>query len=303
MAKFDGVRQSIYDAFNKAGNNSISSNRSDARQDIIERMYVRVLTELCANRFQWTGLPDSVSTRFLELELVYRGLVLIHYDPEYDRLFALRGSALGRPNMQDDPTRFTVVGAGYPSRMLGADECVPIWANYLRMPDYDIISIYASRLAMIDRSIEINSMNSRRSKIIAVNNNSRLSAANINARIDAGDPAIMVDEGFSFEDVFSTIDLGADPDAIEKLHMVRVRMWSECIGLLGLDNINSDKRERMITAEAEANAEELDTMKAVNLHSRRLAARMISKRYDIDVSVRYTAGRQNAAIPTLEMIG
>lgn len=255
------------------------------RQVAIERMYTRILTELACNRFKWTGLPDSVNVRYLELTLFYRALSVFYDDPEFGYV-ALQGTSSSVPNVMMEPTEYRVTGAGpFPGRTLKKDECVPIWSNYLRVPDIDVVMIYANRLSKLDRTIEINSENARRTKVIVADENQRLSLVNINAEIDKGSPVIQV--AMPLGKSVDSIDLGVNPDSIEKLDILHSRQWGKCLGLLGIDFANQDKKERLVSREVDANNAQVGAMRAVNLNERKLAAYQINNKYGLNVGVEF----------------
>lgn len=275
------------------------------RQATIERMYIRLLGELATNRFKWKGLPDSINPRFLEMTLLRSALSVFYFDDEFGQFFALQGSAAGNLNMYNDPMFYQVYGNQFISKRLravpgvaqvrGADgkftseritvpeECIPIWANYFRVPDWDIITIYANRLAEFDRTIEINAKNARRTRVAAVDPNQQLSIDNINRQIEKGDALIKVNQGTYDATVggITSLDLGVDPLMVEKMQISRTRVWNECMGLLGINNANQDKKERLVASEVDANDEQVDSMRWVNLNARRQAAHMINKRWPL----------------------
>lgn len=268
-----------------------NNNPAMARESVIERMYIRLLTELAANRFKWSGLPDSVDVRFLEMTLFRQALSVFYFDDRFGKFFALRGGSTNWVNMMDNPTGFLVVGNNFQSKTVSSKNAVPIWANYVRVPDWDIVSIYSSKLANLDRSIEINSENARRNKFVASAENQRLSYQNINRQIEEGQNNIQISGPAQDLEFVKTVDLGVNPDTIEKLHIVRTRLWNECMGLLGIENANQDKKERLVAAEVNANDDQTSMMRYVNLNARRMACDTINKRYGashgLNVSVEY----------------
>lgn len=282
--KRGGAADSIYANFLNGG--GFNFNSSAGREAIIENMYLRVLSELAMNRFKWMGLPDSVNPRFLEQCLFYQALAVFFDDERYGYL-ALKGSGQNYLNYQNDPTGFMVFGNNYSHSALGLKDCVPIWANYMRIPDIDIVMVYANRLANFDRTLEINSLNARRTKVIAYPENLRLSVENINRQIDEGQNAIRVTGPMGDMEFMSALDLGINPDAIEKLDIVRARQWNVCMGLLGIDFGNQDKKERMVSDEVNANNEQTDNMKFVNLNARQQACEQINAMFGLSVSVDY----------------
>lgn len=284
------------------GGYGFRENPAHQREVAIERMYYRVLMELAANRFKWEGLPPEIDVRYMELTLFQQGLCLFFKDDQYDKFFAMKAGSLGRMNMLNNPTTFRAIGNGYSKSFRAAPEynmpgnglsvpgdpiAIPIWANYARMPDVDIVSIYAKRLANFDRTIEINSANARQTRVVAHNDNQTLSMENINRQIDGGEQAIKVAGPLQDMAFLTAIDLGINPDTIEKLDIVRARQWNVAMGLLGIENANQDKKERLVASEVDANDGQVTSMKYVNLNARQRAADQINEIFGLNVTVDY----------------
>lgn len=288
--KSDYVWNEIYgEHLTGGGRSPFKHNAQEVELATLELMYLRLLTEMSVNRFKWIGLPDTINERFLELVLFRQGLAVWFRHPVNGELLALRGASQGPLNMYDEPTSFLVIGnASFTGLRLSADDCVPIWSNFLRTPDLDIVTIYSKRLAQLDRSIDINSRNARRSKVIVAEENQRLSATNINNELDRGSPVIQVNaQGMNLLENITAVDMGVEPDGIEKLQAVRTKVWNDCMGLLGLNFANQDKRERMVVDEVSANDEQVGNMRRVHLNERKRACREINKRYGLSIDVKY----------------
>lgn len=279
-----------------------SNNQTNNRQIVLERMYRRVLGELAMNRFEWKGFEGTgVNVRYLEMMLYFHALAVVFKDKPVmgensdgspkivrmgtNQIYALRGSASGPRNLVDDPIQFTVTGSNFTGRVLSINECVPVWANYFRSPDLDIVEIYAQKLAELDRTIEINSKNARRSKILVYNENAQLTAKNVNDMIDRGEGTVPVN--FQMGEMVQALDLGVDPKGIESLSILRARLWNEAMGLLGINNANHDKKERVQAAEVEANDDQVETARRINLNARKDAAEAISDMFELDITVDY----------------
>lgn len=267
-------------------------------ETILQGMYERILGELAMNRFKWTGFPPSVDLRFLEMQLHLNGLVVVFKDTGSkkragtDHIFALRGTPSGQRNMMDNPVAFTLSGPGmdqhFQGVQLGINKCVPIWPNFFRRTDWDIIATYSRKLAKIDRTIEINLDSARRTKVLVYDENTRLSAENINRMIDAGEPSVRVK--YDLGQMIQALDLGVDPKSIETLSVVRSRLWSEAMGLLGINNANQDKKERLVASEVEGNDDQVDNMRFVNLNARQFACEQMKRMFPEElgsVSVEY----------------
>lgn len=283
---------SIYQSFLKHTNiDRYQDNGAAEREQIIRSMYTRILLELATNRFTWKNLPRTVDPRFLELTLATKGLSVFFFDEQYGEFMALQGNTHMTPNISDEPTQLRVTGRGnYRSKTLKAvrrgatssttvsGEAVPIWSNYLRTPDWDIIQIYAHKLATLDTTIEVNARNARRTRALVADENTQLSMENLNRQIDEGQPIIRI-RNLELIQNLTAIDFGVDPNSIEKLHILRVRIWNECMGLLGINNANQDKKERLVADEVEANNDQVTVTQSVNLNARRQAVDLINHRW------------------------
>lgn len=299
----DFVGNGIYAPFMNTGKRARNPNQN--RQVALENMYLRVLGELCMNRFEWKGFPESVDVRYVEQQLFFNSLAVAFIDRNTDRLMVLRGTPTGQRNLTDNPLSFTLTAPSLLSstipNQISARHSVPIWSNYFRMPDYDIVTNYAWKLAQIDRTIEINVNSARRTKVLVHNENQRLSAANINRQLDNGDSVIALNTPIG--ELVSAVDLGVNPDAIEKLSIVRARLWNECMGLLGINNANHDKRERVQAAEVEANNDQVDTARRVNLNARQEAAHAINVKFGELLGINVTVDYYSGEIPEHEKLG
>ncbi len=284
------------------------NNTTDNRIALMERMYIRILTELASNRFKWKGLPKSVDVRFMELTLFKTGLSVFYFDKRYNKYFALRGGGTNWNNMLDNPVGFSVVGSNFVGMNISAlketenaSKAIPIWSNYLRMPDLDIVYIYANKLAQLDRTIEINSLNARQTKVLVATENQKLSVTNFNRQVDEGQNAIFVKGALQDMSIIQALDLGIDPDSLEKLHILRKGLWNECMGLLGIDNGNQDKKERLVASEVEANDDQTSMMRYVNLNARRKAIEEINEYFNTngysldEISVEYYTDEERQA--------
>lgn len=303
--------QELYNTILFGGN--IGNSTSIRREAQIQRLLERNLTELAVNRFKWDNLPDSIDPRFLEMCLFFNALCVVYWDKDYDKLLAVRGTGTGFVNMLDNPVSFSVIGPGslikpttdtapaqFQNKIIPAyspaahedleDEekrkkGIPIWSNYLRVPEVDIVRVYSTRLAWIDRTLEINTRNARRNKVLKGSPNLQLSMINVARAMDQGDEIIQLTGPLQDMEFIDAVDLGVNPDAYDKLSIHRSRVWNEAMTLLGIDSANQDKKERLVAAEVSANDDQTESMKFVSLNARRQACAMINKVFDLDISV------------------
>lgn len=288
MKREDYVNSQIYRPFAEGG--SMRANPAQNREDHLFRMYVRIISELCSNRFNWQGLPETIDARYLEVTLMHDALAVFYYDQEFARFMALRATGLGQLNMYNNPTEFVVYGNQVYSKTLSAKSCVPIWANYMRCPDWDVIDTYAQRLAAFDRTLEINMLNARHPIVFAVNNNEYHTFVQAYNKVVEGQPVIFATETMnrdSLADKVAMFDTGYKPHQIQDVMEAKVKTWNECMTLLGIMNVNSEKRERMVVEEASGSSGQVLGMRAVALNARRAACDQINRMFKLDVHVEW----------------
>jgi Nuclear protein with HMG-like acidic region len=303
----------VYDEWRNMG---FKRNPANRQEQSIENMYIRLLTDLAASRFKWTNMPDEIDLRYLELTLFYQALSVFYYDGRYDKYMALRANINGHLDYQNNPTGFNVIGNNFNSISVSAirdtqiflntengkdkapqriGQGIPIWANKQRIPDIDIVLIYAKKLANLDRTVEINSNNARMPKAVVSNEASTLTMANISRQIEEGQNNIKVRGNVNLEDI-KAIDLGVDPLTILNIDIVRDRQWNKCMTLLGIQSSNQDKKERLVSDEVTANGDQTSMMRFVNLNERRAAVEKINKKYKLEIEVEYYTDEERQAL-------
>lgn len=282
MAKKDYVREHIYSPF--------MHNKSNYNNDIMELIYRRTISSMCMARFKWEGLPDSIDERYLELTLLQQGLCVFYFDEEYDRFLALKASASGMINMYDNPTSFTVIGNSMVNKTIAGNDCVPIWANIYRYPEWDLIIKYAERLSNVESTIDQNIRAMRTPFIISANANDKLTVQNAYKQIVEGQPVIIATDSFGPEDVMNKIQLfttSLPHGVLSEVHSARSRIMNECLTMLGIMNTNTEKKERMIVEEATGSAGNVLAMRAIYMRQREIACEQINKMYGLNVSCKW----------------
>jgi len=84
------------------------------------------------------------------------------------------------------------------------------------------------------------------------------------------------------------------PYVADKLHADQARIFNMVLSLLGVDNTNTEKRERMLTNEIESNDEEIMLMRRSRLFNRKQFCDAVNKRFGLSIDVRYWAGESDS---------
>lgn len=267
------------------------------------------ITELSCSRFTWQNLPDEVSPRFMELMLYYDGLAVFFREGVfYDKYFCTQATALGRLNVYYDPKGFTAYGPGGFHKRMSAKNCVPIWNNYTRTPTWLMTQIYARRLANIDRTFDVNLNMQKMPAFVRCEESQKLTVQNLIDQWQGNAPIIFGDnlslQGVELGYITPNIDYKGD-----QLLAAKTRVWAEMMSWLGINNAPQEKKERVQTAEVEANDEQIEASRLSALDCRREACKAINRKYGLDVWCDANTDFSSAnfaaitALPALNIIG
>lgn len=246
------------------------------------RMYYEMLEQMACSIYKWSGLPEEIDQRYLELTMFNQGLAVFFHDEEYDAFFALRAATSGNVNMYDNPLEYRAYGPNGFNRTLRTKDCVPIWNNYLRRPDINAMRIYARRLADIDRTIDVNLMSQKMPVFAMVPETQRLTIQNLMKQWSGNEPIIIGADGMFDPSQITYLTSGA-PFITPDLLKAKQTVWSEIMTYLGIENSNIAKAERVQTAEVEANNGQIEANRLIRLNCRREACKQINRRYGLNV--------------------
>ena len=271
-------------------------NRSVDRTQLIERFYLRWITELAVNRFVWTGLPEEpegdIRPRYMELTMFRKAFVVFFKHSFYDKFLALQATAPGNLDMYFDPTQFHIYGNGTTPKIDGwsvsAKESVPIWSNRLRCPDLDLVEIYVSRLARFDRTIDTNVQALAHPFILVASQENRHTVEEAYRQVQDGQPVMIFSKDFmgntdDIKKIFGILDMKIDPDSVSNLLVDKKKVWNELLTFLGINNANQDKRERLVADEVQANNSEVGAARAIALGERQAACEKINKMFGLNI--------------------
>lgn len=250
--------------------------------------YFNELTEYALNMFEWVNLPDTVDARYIEMQLFYLGYLCFLKDETLGYM-ALKCTLGGRFNVYNLPTEYHInTASGYRAERT-KENAVIIYNNYLHLPTAQRIRMYAYRLMDIQRTIDTNLFNLKTPNIILVPENQRLTFKNIMLKVGANEPFIFGSKDLDISQ-YQVLKTDCQNHTLE-LEELKKSTWNEALSFLGINNANTDKRERLITNEVEANNEELEMAREKMLNSRKQACEDINKMFGLHIDVRYRVER------------
>lgn len=257
--------------------------------------YYYRLTELAINMFEWKNLPPSVDERFLELTLYSTGMA-IFFEDEVLSYLALTTTIGGNLDVYRIPTiRRAYATNGY-NRELNNENSVLIFNNFLRQPSMLAIELYARRLYEIERTIDVNVKAQKTPVLIQGTEQQRLTLKNLYMQYDGNEPFIFGDKNLDLQGV-KAISTQA-PYVADKLEILKRQIWGEALTYLGIENANTEKRERLITDEVTSNLGSVEAQRYTKLNARRQAANRINEMFGLNIEVDFRAQFLNVSRET-----
>lgn len=162
-------------------------------------------------------------------------------------------------------------------------------------PDYsgimDIVGYYADQMALITETFTCDIQNSKLSYIFMATNEAQAQAyKKMYDSIYKGEPNVVIDKKLlgpdgepqwqSFNQALKNTYIG--DLLIDALNAVEDRFCT----LIGIDNANTDKRERLISSEVEANKAETKALSSLWLDTMQKGIRKANEMFSLDLSVK-----------------
>lgn len=264
---------------------------------------INVLTEsflfdrfklLMLNQFKWTGLDElNIQERHLESFLFDEGYCLFFKDEELGHL-CLRCYGDGGQNVYGDYVKYRATGFNY-SKTYHVDDCVLIENNKLRMPTSKAVIYFVMQLFELTRTMDVNVKQLKLQTLFSATDKNILTVKKIIDEIDNNNWAIITDSSMQLDDIVKAIQTGVKcltPELTDRYNAV----MNEALTYFGINNANTDKRERLITDEATANNQLIDSCAEMFLESRKRACEEINKKFGLKISVELRNKREERVV-------
>lgn len=232
------------------------------------------LTLAAVSSIGW-DLPPTVDIMYLERELFYHGQVI--FFAADNALVALSGFGSSKPNLYGIPLVRTVNAKNGFVATLKNDNSVICYNNTLRTNGANLATLYATRLAQLDRIIDLNTKAQKTPYLIRSTKESELSVQNAYAAIDNDEDVIATTDDFR-SDAIQVLNLNA-PFTAPQIRGLQMDILSEYLRTRGIGSANTDKAERLITSEVAASNSGLMMYRESLLRPRQMACDEINKRF------------------------
>ena len=272
--------------------------------DLTEKDYLYRMKKIVTSLFEWVNLPDTCDERYLEQCLYYDGQAALLWDKDYGYVNT-RAADSGYVNIYGLPTLLNCWSYSYhtnrslyvPNSGEGKDgECILVLNNQDRVPTCVTIQLFAYRLSLLARTFDTAVKNARHPLLITTDQRQEYSLKRLYEQYDGNSPVIFADKNAITPDAIKAIKTDS-PLILQELNDARREIWNEFLSFIGVSNL-SEKRERLITSEADSNNELVNLNLQSFLIPRQKACKEFNEKYgltgtDKEISVRVRSDLYN----------
>lgn len=248
-------------------NSRVNPSNMHAFNTGLARFFRRYLAQKIVSRFDF-NIPDAWAKNYFQYVLVLNGHIAVLETDKYGVI--PQACTLGGYNVYYQPTRALIAN---PAFNKSYDLRIGVQTEIIKfMPDYggafDLIAYYADLMAVASETFGVNILNSKLSYVFTAKNKaSAESFKKLFDKVASGQPAAVIDKDLLDEEGRDTWQYFAQnlrnnyiaPDLLQTLRQIE----QEFDTVIGIPNANTDKRERLITDEVNAN--NIETYSRVNL--------------------------------------
>lgn len=267
------------------------------------------LFEMAMSIFIWDGLPETCSARFLEQSLILRGQAVFTQEENGAHL-TLGAAPTQNYNIYGEPLKcfgwglngynkqysLYVKGSGEAEQLrkyqggfisdpLGYDG-VLCWDNKMRYPYINYIITAAKRLADTERSCDVIARNLKQSVAILCPEEMKDTVNELFASRDNNE-TLVIGNGKIMASEVGVIDLKVNPDAMRVMYERFDHHLTLIHSIFGIESsAQSDKRERLLVDEVNANNQITAANLQKRLHMREDFCELVNKAFDLNISVK-----------------
>lgn len=257
------------------------------------RYYQRYLFQKLMSVFEFRNLPENWATNYFYVVLFGYGFLAI---TKIDDLIGVvpQNCSFSGMDLFYQPKEVLIANPAFPGpirRTIGVDcEIVKM------MPDYgsaiDIVNFYADMLALSAETAATNTLNSKLSYVMFAQNKAMAeSLKKMFDRIASGEPAVVVDKNLLNDDgspAWDTFTQDLRSNYIAGDILEDMKYWEDRFNTdIGIPNANTQKKERLIIDEVNANNVDTRSKSDLWLATLRESLSRANKMFGLNITVDY----------------
>ena len=257
--------------------------------------YLRRMKMVALSMFEWK-LPKGMDSRYLEKTLYYKGWATLIETPEFG-FINTQCSSNGYLNIYGLPSSLhcnTYNGLHWYKKLytrLGEDEetilrqreeeCVLVMNDWEGVPTAFTIEQFAYRMFQSQRTADVNMSSQRTPVMVVCDDKQRLTMENLYSQYDGNQPFIFGNKNAGINaDTLKALRTDS-PYICDKVTDYKKEIWNEFLQFLGVNSISIEKKERLITDEANQNNEVINLYLQSRLAPRQKACEQFNELFGL----------------------
>ena len=258
-------------------------------------MYFRQMLTLAENVFKFSNLPENIDLAFLNRILVRNGAIAWFNDEDLG-VIALPYSSVMSKDVYGRPNSIMVEGEnGYKRNLKNTakkTEFVIMYDNNSLYPIYLDICQIAERIALCVRTEDVNIKQQRTPRIWKTPQDKKLSIQRAVDNIDAFSDTVETYESTKLQDLSAI--LAPAPYVSDKIDQHLDKLWAEFFRLIGVANLQEQKRERLIRDEMVVSQGGTVASRFSRFNPRERAVEKINELFGTNIEVSYYDGEPSS---------
>lgn len=255
--------------------------------------FLNRLCQVAISQFEWINLPKSMNAEFLEKCLYLYGKASLLKTEEYGFINAKAVSS-GGLNIYNLPSKITCFSTdslsvdrtnynGFRNEDIEDDYkyAILVKNNPFMIPTEPTLQLFALRLYEAERTSDTNIKSQKMPWLLVGDDTMKLSLKNLYEKIDGNEPVIYADKKQLGSENIRAIKTDS-PFIADKIMEYKKEIWNEALTFLGINNINVEKKERLVTEEASANNELVNLNLQARLSCRKEACKKFNELFGLE---------------------
>lgn len=251
-------------------------------------MYFRQMLNLAENVFEFEGLNRFIDVSYLNKTLMRQGSIAWFRD-EILGVIALPYRSLTTNDIYGRPKKIEVFSKeNQYHRILEKSEFVIMYDNNGRYPLYLDIAQMAERMANCVRTQDINISQQKTPRVWKASSDTLQSVNALLNNIDSNVESVVAHETENLDDLECILEPA--PYVANKIEEKIDKLWAEFFRLIGVANLQEQKRERVIQDEMIASQGGTIASRYSRFQPRANAIEKINEKFKTNISVKYYDG-------------
>lgn len=248
--------------------------------------YVLYMLDRTQSMFKWSGLPDSIPSRILELFLQINGNVCFY--KRDGNLYVFTGGFGGKPDVYYRPTLYTVAnpGLGFSANLVIDKDCIVMPNDSLFVGMLPMFNRYAAILAETELSLQMAVINSRVVNLLSAGDDrTKASAEKYLEDIKNGKIGVIAEN--SFLDGIKAQPYSQSANSNYLTNLIEVIQYNKAswFNEIGLNANYNMKRESINSGESQLNNDALLPLIDDMLKCRENAVKKVNDMFGTNISV------------------